>query len=56
MFYDWYPSSWWIFDGSEDITGCTDDEIANFLDMAMSIRRYPLVLDTASVTDAGIVC
>lgn len=34
---------------------CTDSDIAEFLETAISLRRYPLVLDTASVTDAGIV-
>ena len=55
MFYDWYPRSWWTQQGLEGDTNCTDSEIAQFLDMAISVRRYPLVLDTALPTDAGIV-
>lgn len=55
IFYDWYPRSWWKNQGSADDISCTDSEIAEFLEMAISLRRYPLVLDTASITDAGIV-
>lgn len=55
MFYDWYPRNWWENIASENDTECTDREIADFLDMSISLRRYPLVIDTASPTDAGIV-
>ena len=52
IFYDWYPREWWI---AEESTGCTNAEIEEFLEMAISLRRYPLVLDTIATTDGGIV-
>ena len=52
MFYDWYPRRWWV---SVEDERCTDSEIEEFLEKAISLRRYPLVLDTIAVTDAGIV-
>jgi hypothetical protein len=54
IFYDWFPKNWWI-QPLEDNNNCTDGEIADFLSMAISLRRYPLVEDVTSVTDAGIV-
>ena len=54
LFYDWYPKGWWI-QASEDDAGCTDGDIKEFLDRTISIRRYPLVVDVMSITDAGIV-
>ena len=41
--------------GSEEDLDCSDTEIMGFLEMALSFRRYPLVLDAASLTDGGIV-
>lgn len=54
MLYDWYPRSWWK-QPSEDDANCSDRDIEEFLDMSISLRRYPLVLDVTSTTDAGIV-
>ena len=41
--------------GSEENGNCTDAKIVKFLEMALSFRSYPLMLDTSSLTDGGIV-
>ena len=54
IFYDWHPKNWWKRESDED-ANCTDSDIEDFLERALSLRRYPLVVDVTSITDAGIV-
>jgi hypothetical protein len=53
MFYDWYPTGWWIIEDAP--ADCTNEDVMNFLNRALSLRRNPLVQNVSSVTDAGIV-
>lgn len=38
--FDWYPHQWWK--NTVDGVDCTDDQLEQFLDRVLSLRRYPL--------------
>ena len=40
---------------SLDQVNCTDDELANFLDKAITLRRFPTQEDVNATTNTGIV-
>ena len=52
--YDWYPKQWWK-DVDESIIKCTAEQIENFLDKVLTLRRYPETDDVSATTQAGIV-
>ena len=52
--YDWNPKIWFTKLNGSNIE-CTPDEMAKFLDKALTLRRYPEVDDLSATTEAGIV-
>jgi hypothetical protein len=50
--YDWYPRGWWK---SVDPNDCDVDQVQNFLNRMISLRRYPAADDSSAQTGAGIV-
>ena len=47
--YDWYPRGWW------KTVDCDVDQVQDFLNRMISLRRYPAADDSSALTDAGIV-
>ena len=54
MAYDWYPRGWWNQAEVDDEMDCDTEQLQNFLERAISLRRYPAP-DESKSTDAGIV-
>ena len=53
--YDWYPRRWWTHEESNIEVGCSDQELAKFLQKVISLRVRPVLDDKNATTDAGIV-
>ena len=45
----WYPREWW------KTVDCDVDQVRDFLNRMISLRRYPAADDSSALTDAGIV-
>ena len=53
--FDWYPQKWWTRAVFQDDVDCTDEELAAFLDKAITLRRHPTQEDVNATTTTGIV-
>lgn len=53
IMYDWYPKQWWT--KLDNASKCSSDDIVQFLDKVMTLRRYPETDDISATTEAGIV-
>lgn len=54
--YDWYPREWWKHTSGRGYDGdCDTEMLEQFLERAISLRRYPAPDNSSVVTDAGIV-
>ena len=57
MGYDWFPPRWWTFERSqvEVDPDCSDEDLTNFIERALSFQWRPVPDDDNAITDAGKV-
>lgn len=54
ILYDWYPQGWWQIKETDNLS-CTNEDMKNVLERAISFRRHPLPQQGNVTTEAGIV-
>lgn len=52
IFYDWYPKNWWTRSDDAGPGDCSNEDLANFLDRALTIQLPEFGNET---TDIGTV-
>ena len=55
MAYDWYPQKWWTVESSQVKVNCTDSDLTNFIERALSFQWRPVADDANATTDTGKV-
>ena len=55
MGYDWFPPKWWTYERSQVEVDCSDDELTNFIERALSFQWRPVPDDDNAITDTGKV-